>query len=253
MAVWYGTDRNTACVIINVTKSLRLTVHRPDLPSCSGTARWSCWSGGPSRGGWPPGCGGRTRSPAGRTEAGAGSWPSGWWASPHLLGSESPQSAPAGDSPGEKQTRRARSTRQCRQTGKRKKKNGAFFFCLLFRSLVKREAGTEEVWVQARANYPKKVKVTPMTLESCECSTTHYHGWNCEAAHLAKRMTKKEHHASRCSTRQHIQGEFCNICTKRNSITRWIASVAGLSSFHQSWSKPYLNPEAGLYSKYWSN
>lgn len=71
----------------------------PDLPSCSGTARWSCWSEELWLCGWHPGCGGHTHSLAGQTEAGADSWPSGWWASPLRLGWESPQSAPAGDSP----------------------------------------------------------------------------------------------------------------------------------------------------------
>lgn len=74
----------------------------PDLPSCSGTVRWSCWSGARSLCGWHPGCGGHTHSLAGQTGAGEGSWLSGWWASLPLLGSESPRNAPAGGSPGGK-------------------------------------------------------------------------------------------------------------------------------------------------------
>lgn len=90
-----------------------------------------------------------------------------------------------------KQTRRAGSTRQRRQTGKQKK-NAAFFFfrrCLDHRQDERR--GEKRCECKGRTNYLKNLKVTPVTLESRECSTTHYHGWNCEAARLVKRMTKK--------------------------------------------------------------
>lgn len=73
-----------------------------------------------------------------------------------------------------------------------RKKMALFFFfrrCLDHRQDERR--GEKRCECKGRTNYLKNLKVTPVTLESRECSTTHYHGWNCEAARLVERMTKK--------------------------------------------------------------
>ena len=69
------------------------------IPSCSGTARWCCWSAAPWHGGWHPARAPRTRSPAGLTAAGEGCGPSGWWVWPRRPGWEFPQSEGAEGSP----------------------------------------------------------------------------------------------------------------------------------------------------------
>lgn len=69
------------------------------IPSCSGTARWCCWSAAPWRGGWHPARAPRTRSPAGPTAAGEGFGPSGWWVGPHRPEWEFPLSEGAEGSP----------------------------------------------------------------------------------------------------------------------------------------------------------
>lgn len=69
------------------------------IPSCSGTARWCCWSAAPWHGGWHPARAPRTRSPAGPTVAGEGFGPSGWWVGPRRLEGELPQSEGAEGSP----------------------------------------------------------------------------------------------------------------------------------------------------------
>lgn len=69
------------------------------IPSCSGTARWCCWSAAPSHGGRHPAHAPRTRSLAGPTAAGEGFGPSGWWVAPRRLEWGFPQSEEAVGSP----------------------------------------------------------------------------------------------------------------------------------------------------------
>lgn len=69
------------------------------IPSCSGTARWCCWSAAPWHGGWHPARAPRTRSPAGPTVAGEDFGPSGWWVGPHRLEWGFPQSEGAEGNP----------------------------------------------------------------------------------------------------------------------------------------------------------
>ncbi len=69
------------------------------IPSCSGTAHWSCWIWAPWLCDWLLVCVTHTRSRADPTEVVEGSGLSVWWASPPLPGSGSPQSGPVVDSP----------------------------------------------------------------------------------------------------------------------------------------------------------
>lgn len=192
MAVWYGTDRNIAHVITNVTKSLERITHRPPtyravLALHAGAVE----AEGRHAVADPLDVEDALVAPLARLRLGQVPGLQGDGLHLTCWDQNLLRAHQLGTVLEKKQTRRAGSTRQRRQTGKQKKNGAFFFFPPLFRSPARREAGREEVRVQGRTNYLKNLKVTPVTLESRECSTTHYHGWNCEAARLVKRMTKK--------------------------------------------------------------
>lgn len=87
------------------------------IPSCSGTARWCCWSAAPWHGGWHPARAPHTRSPAGPTAAGEGFGPSGWWVGPLRPEWEFPQSEGAEGSPVETTFNKTRHcTTYCQKT-----------------------------------------------------------------------------------------------------------------------------------------
>lgn len=83
------------------------------IPSCSGTAHWSCWIWAPWLCDWLLVCVTHTRSHADPTEVVEGSGLSVWWASPPLPGSGSPQSGPVEDSPKEVRGEQVIKTNTC--------------------------------------------------------------------------------------------------------------------------------------------
>lgn len=80
---------------------------------CSGTVRWSCWSGGRELSAPHPVLWVHTRTHADPTVAGAGSWPEGWWVSPRSLEPGYDPLEAAEDIPaGEQQTARSKTNQK---------------------------------------------------------------------------------------------------------------------------------------------